>query len=257
MVRRDRRFGSVRGLREKSCRCGLLSSRTATPSALRVRDGYTRLSRCPNRRLFSPSQRRALRLAPTAPPRIVMLFLRGEDLRVTSLHDDVERATFLQGLELVFERFELGLVSYTLMGNHYHLIAHLEGAAAARQLVLAAAQPRAGTGRAPLSGALLRARDRERRGSARQLPPPRTKPGRSWARAGSVRLAVEQRRCHGRPGTRGAGARARPAAGGVRRAGELAGPLPGVHRKQRSHGFRAGRFFADKNERPRLRGPSE
>jgi hypothetical protein len=54
---------------------GLLSSRAATHSALRVRDGYTRLSRCPRRRLFSPSQRRALRLAPTAPPRIVMLFL--------------------------------------------------------------------------------------------------------------------------------------------------------------------------------------
>src|SRR5215210_6921161 len=71
---------------------GLLSSRAATHSALRVRDGYTRLSRCPRRRLFSPSQRRASRPAPTAPPRIAMLFLRGEDLRVTSLQQSPNEA---------------------------------------------------------------------------------------------------------------------------------------------------------------------
>src|SRR5438876_8861354 len=41
---------------------------------------------------LSPPQRRALRLAPTAPPRIVMLLLRGEDLRVTSLQQPSNEA---------------------------------------------------------------------------------------------------------------------------------------------------------------------
>jgi putative transposase len=33
-----------------------------------------------------------------------------------------DRLLFLERLELVLQRFELGLVSYTLMGNHYHLV---------------------------------------------------------------------------------------------------------------------------------------
>jgi hypothetical protein len=35
---------------------------------------------------------------------------------------DAERELFLDGVGEVLERFELGLVSYTLMGNHYHLL---------------------------------------------------------------------------------------------------------------------------------------
>ena len=35
---------------------------------------------------------------------------------------DAERETFLVRLALIFERFELRLVAYTLMGNHYHLV---------------------------------------------------------------------------------------------------------------------------------------
>jgi hypothetical protein len=35
---------------------------------------------------------------------------------------DGERETFLGRLGLIFERFELRLVAYTLMGNHYHLV---------------------------------------------------------------------------------------------------------------------------------------
>jgi REP element-mobilizing transposase RayT len=39
---------------------------------------------------------------------------------------DGEREVFLTGLGTVLERFELGLVSYTLMGNHYHLLLRIE-----------------------------------------------------------------------------------------------------------------------------------
>ncbi len=35
---------------------------------------------------------------------------------------DPERELFLEGLAVTFERFELGLVTYTLMGSHYHLV---------------------------------------------------------------------------------------------------------------------------------------
>jgi REP element-mobilizing transposase RayT len=33
-----------------------------------------------------------------------------------------DRLLFLERLELVLRRFDLGLVAYTLMGNHYHLV---------------------------------------------------------------------------------------------------------------------------------------
>jgi putative transposase len=45
----------------------------------------------------------------------------GSDERYLFLSDP-EREIFLGGLGQVLERFELGLVSYTLMGNHYHLL---------------------------------------------------------------------------------------------------------------------------------------
>jgi putative transposase len=45
----------------------------------------------------------------------------GSDTRHLFL-SDTERVLFLERLELVLERFELGLVSYTLMGNHYHIV---------------------------------------------------------------------------------------------------------------------------------------
>src|SRR5206468_838261 len=36
--------------------------------------------------------------------------------------DDLDRGIFLEGLASICDRYELGLVTYTLMGNHYHLI---------------------------------------------------------------------------------------------------------------------------------------
>jgi putative transposase len=45
----------------------------------------------------------------------------GSDLRQLFLSDD-DRRTFLGRLAVVIERFELRLVAYTLMTNHYHLV---------------------------------------------------------------------------------------------------------------------------------------
>ena len=45
----------------------------------------------------------------------------GSDDRHLYLSDG-DRKLFLAGLGEVVERFELGLVSYTLMGNHYHVL---------------------------------------------------------------------------------------------------------------------------------------
>jgi putative transposase len=36
--------------------------------------------------------------------------------------DDLDRQIFLEGLASICDRYELGLVTYTLMGNHYHLV---------------------------------------------------------------------------------------------------------------------------------------
>jgi hypothetical protein len=41
---------------------------------------------------------------------------------------DADRMIFLGRLRVILERFELRLVSYTLMGNHYHLIAAIPDA---------------------------------------------------------------------------------------------------------------------------------
>jgi len=48
--------------------------------------------------------------------------------------DDRDRRIFLEQLELVIERFELGLVAYTLMGNHYHMVLRIRGACVSRAL---------------------------------------------------------------------------------------------------------------------------
>jgi putative transposase len=47
---------------------------------------------------------------------------------------DHERRLFLEGLEQVFDRFELGLVAYTLMSNHYHLVARIPDARISKAL---------------------------------------------------------------------------------------------------------------------------
>jgi putative transposase len=51
----------------------------------------------------------------------------GSDERYLFLSDG-ERAVFLEGLGRVLGRFELGLVSYTLMGTHYHLLLRIPDA---------------------------------------------------------------------------------------------------------------------------------
>jgi REP element-mobilizing transposase RayT len=60
------------------------------------------------------------------PPRafvegIYHLGSQGSETRQLFLGDG-DRATFLARLALILERFELRLVAYTLMGNHYHLV---------------------------------------------------------------------------------------------------------------------------------------
>jgi putative transposase len=60
------------------------------------------------------------------PPRcfvegIYHLGSHGSDARQLFLSND-DRSTFLLRLALVLERFELRVVAYTLMGNHYHLV---------------------------------------------------------------------------------------------------------------------------------------
>jgi putative transposase len=60
------------------------------------------------------------------PPRVFVeglyhLAIHASDTRYLFLADD-HRTTFLGRLTLTFERFELRLVAYTLMGTHYHLV---------------------------------------------------------------------------------------------------------------------------------------
>lgn len=47
---------------------------------------------------------------------------------------DAERSVFLDGLSRTFERFELGVVAYTLMGNHYHTLLRIPDARVSRAL---------------------------------------------------------------------------------------------------------------------------
>jgi REP element-mobilizing transposase RayT len=70
------------------------------------------------------------------PPRafvegIYHLGSHGSDTRRLFLSDR-DRATFLGRLALILERFELQLVAYTLLGNHYHLVLMIPDARASK-----------------------------------------------------------------------------------------------------------------------------
>ncbi len=72
------------------------------------------------------------------PPRawhagIYHLGSHGSDDRHLFLTDG-ERDVFLDGLGDVLERFELGLVAYTLMGTHYHLLVRVSDGRVSRAL---------------------------------------------------------------------------------------------------------------------------
>ena len=47
---------------------------------------------------------------------------------------DAERCVFLDGLGAILDRFELGLVAYTLMDNHYHAVLRVPDARVSRAL---------------------------------------------------------------------------------------------------------------------------
>ena len=66
-------------------------------------------------------------------PGIYHLGSHGSDDRMLFLSDR-ERELFLDGLGAALERFELGLVSYTLLGNHYHLLLRLQDARVSKAL---------------------------------------------------------------------------------------------------------------------------
>jgi putative transposase len=57
----------------------------------------------------------------------------GSDDRHLFLGDD-ERSAFLDGLDRITQRFELGLVDYTLLGNHYHTILRIPDARVSKAL---------------------------------------------------------------------------------------------------------------------------
>jgi REP element-mobilizing transposase RayT len=57
----------------------------------------------------------------------------GSDDRELFLSDG-ERGIFVDGLSRVCERFELGVVAYTLMGNHYHTLLRIPDARVSRAL---------------------------------------------------------------------------------------------------------------------------
>jgi putative transposase len=64
---------------------------------------------------------------------IFHLAAHASDLRYLFLTDD-DRQTFLDRLALACERFELGVLSYVLMGNHYHVILRIPDARVSRAL---------------------------------------------------------------------------------------------------------------------------
>jgi putative transposase len=66
-------------------------------------------------------------------PGLYHLGSHGSDERHLFLSDG-EREVFLEGLAQVLERFELGLVSYTLMGTHYHLLLRIPDARVSKAL---------------------------------------------------------------------------------------------------------------------------
>jgi putative transposase len=55
------------------------------------------------------------------------------DIRYLFLNDH-DREDFLDRIAIICERFELGLLSYVLMGNHYHLILRIPDARISRAL---------------------------------------------------------------------------------------------------------------------------
>jgi REP element-mobilizing transposase RayT len=57
----------------------------------------------------------------------------GSDTRRLFL-SDLDRADFLGRLSAVCERFELGLISYVLLGNHYHALLRIPDARLSRAL---------------------------------------------------------------------------------------------------------------------------
>jgi putative transposase len=57
----------------------------------------------------------------------------GSDNRHLFLADD-ERSLFLDGLRAVLERYDLGLVAYTLMGSHYHAVLRIADARLSKAL---------------------------------------------------------------------------------------------------------------------------
>jgi REP-associated tyrosine transposase len=61
------------------------------------------------------------------------LTAHASDTRYLFLDDD-DREDFLDRMALVCERFELGVLSYVLMGNHYHVILRIPDARISRAL---------------------------------------------------------------------------------------------------------------------------
>jgi putative transposase len=64
---------------------------------------------------------------------ILHLAAHGSDTRDLFLKDE-DRNDFLGGLAIVCGRFELGLLSYVLMGNHYHAIVRTPNARVSQAL---------------------------------------------------------------------------------------------------------------------------
>jgi putative transposase len=64
---------------------------------------------------------------------IFHLAAHASDLRYLFLEDH-DREDFLDRIAITCERFELGLLAYTLMGNHYHLLLSVPDARLSRAL---------------------------------------------------------------------------------------------------------------------------
>ena len=151
---------------------------------------------------------------------------------------DGDRKTFLDRLALVIARFDLSLIAYALLGNHYHLVvATPDGriSSALQQLhtwysrTLNRRRERS----APLPRPLLRPRAEKRRRPPRDLSVRRPESRRGRAGERSVLLALEQRRRQRRSRRACDSSRPRPAPSSARRPRRLATPLPPVHRTRR------------------------
>jgi REP element-mobilizing transposase RayT len=90
-------------------------------------------ARCLESRLNRPKLERVAR-----PPRLLVagihhLTTHGSDKRFLFLSDE-DREDFLERLALICERFELALLSYVLLGNHYHALLRIPDARLSRAL---------------------------------------------------------------------------------------------------------------------------